>query len=151
MTGLQHKDDYLETPEWLVENIELSTGLKFTLDLCATHENRKTLHYIDEHEDLLKQELDNGLVGFCNPPRSKNGKFVSYILNQWLHHNVDIVMLLCWNDLGNKYSTHLRELILENNSNIEVGNLGKMIFNKDGKPTLFPSRLSYFWVWLKKS
>ena len=147
MTGLQHKDDYFETPEHIVEEIESKTGLTFTLDLCATHENRKTLWYLSEDDDFLTYPIGINTVCFCNPPRSKNGKFVNRVLEWWRYNN-DIVMLLCWNDLGNKYGAKILKGILD--GSIEVGNLGKVKFNKNGKESEFVSRLTYFWAWFKK-
>ena len=56
-------------------------------------------------------------------------------------------MLLCWNDLGNKYGEKLIPHIL--NGSIEVHNLGKIKFNKNGIESEFVSRLTYFWAWFK--
>lgn len=63
-------------------------------------------------------------------------------------------MLLCWNDLGNKYGEKLLPHILE--GNIIVGNLGKIKFYKgrtrgsEGEESEYPSRLTYFWAWFKR-
>ena len=104
--------------------------------------------------DIKKLQLLGGVgthgdaTVWCNPPRSKNGKFVKKAFEQWEKHSIDIVMLLCWNDLGNKYGEMIFESIL--NGRIKVGNLGKVIFNKNGKPSEFPSRLTYFWAWFRQ-
>ena len=74
--SLAHKDDYFETPDWLFNNIVNETGLEFDLDMCASEENTKCLNYINEETDALKFSGDNKVI-FCNPPRSKNGKFVN--------------------------------------------------------------------------
>ena len=97
---------------------------------------------------------------FCNPPRSKNGKFVIRALEEWKKLDINIVMLLCWNDLGNKYCNEVRENLF--NGKFGYGNLGKVAFWKDGKPVLnidkktgkyveYPSRLAYFWCWMKST
>lgn len=149
--GLQHKDDYYETPDKLFINIVIDTKLDFGLDFCASNKNTKCDMFFDEKDDALRISLkyhQKNKAIFCNPPRSKNGKFVTKLHNEWKEHNLNIVMLLCWNDLGNKYG---EELLLPNilSGKFKVKNLGKVIFNKNGKPSKFPSRLTYFWCWMK--
>ena len=144
--SLAHKDDYFETPDWLFNSIVNKTGLEFDLDMCASEENTKCLNYINEETDALKFSGDNKVI-FCNPPRSKNGKFVNKVYETWEGHNTQFVMLLCWNDLGNKYGEKLIPHIL--NKSIEVHNLGKIKFNKNGIESEFVSRLTYFWAWFK--
>ena len=164
MTGLQHKDDYFETPPTIVTNIEGETGLNFNVDVCANELNKKCHYYISESDDALKctwkQRFSHPTVAFCNPPRSKNGKMVLRALEQWKTGDIDIVMLLCWNDLGNKYCEEVRKNLF--NGTFGYGNLGKVAFWKNGKPVLnvdkktgklveFPSRLAYFWCWMKST
>ncbi len=145
MTSLSHKDDYFETPDWLFERIESMTGLKFETDMCASDENSKCPGFIDESMDALTHDYKfSDQPIFCNPPRSKNGKFVNKVYEIWQEHNYDIVMLLCWNDFGNKYGEKLY-----NHKNIEIHNIGKVKFNKNGIESEFPSRLTYCWVWFK--
>jgi len=151
MVGLSHKDDYYETPKWIITDIKDTTGLTFDMDICASKENRVCIRYMTEKYDILKHPDDkydvNGAI-FCNPPRSKNGKFVDYIYKLWNEQNHDIVMLLCWNDLGNNYGEELIRHILS--GDIIVKNLGKVKFNKNGYPSKYVSRLTYFWAWFKK-
>lgn len=175
MTGLSHKDDLLETPPWLFNQIEKETGLKFNLDIAANHDNHKCEFYQDEFMDALNQEwwygykkskFKNGRpcfeyhwfegekysrptsTVFVNPPRSKNKKFVEKIYEQWKRWDINIVTLLCWNDLGNKYGERLLSSII--NGEILVKNLGKIKFYKNGVETEFPSRLTYFYAWFKR-
>tara|TARA_R110000803_G_scaffold160190_1_gene224194 strand:+ start:90 stop:563 length:474 start_codon:yes stop_codon:yes gene_type:complete len=154
--SLAHKDDYFETPAWLFNSIVNKTGLEFDLDMCASEENTTCASgggyksHIDENMDALKYNYrhgDNGKAIWCNPPRSKNGKFVNKVYEVWNENNVQFVMLLCWNDLGNKYGEKLIPHIL--NKSIEVHNLGKIKFNKNGIESEFVSRLTYFWAWFK--
>ena len=84
--SLAHKDDYFETPDWLFNSIVNKTGLEFDLDMCASEENTKCLNYINEETDALKFSGDNKVI-FCNPPRSKNGKFVNKVYETWEGHN----------------------------------------------------------------
>lgn len=84
---------------------------------------------------------------FCNPPRSKNGKFVNKLYDSWKEYNLNIVMLLCWNDLGNKYGEKIfKEIEI---GKISAHNLGKIKFYKNGIESKYPSRLTYFWAWFK--
>jgi len=155
MTGLSHKDDLLETPPWVIKKIEDDTGLKLRFDACATKENTKCDDYYTEQDDTLRSTLliydGDGVPKtiFCNPPRSINGKFVNKISEEWEKHGIiDIVMMLTWNDLGNKYGEKLIPDILSRK--IRIKNLGKIKFYKNGKETEFPSRLTYFYAWFKK-
>lgn len=155
MVGLQHKDDLFCTPPWLFRDIVRETKLWFTLDICASEENSLCDSYINEEMDLLKRTYINFIDApkdeayFCNPPRSKNGKFVNFVHDElWKNGEFDVVMLLCWNDIGNKYGEKLLPLILS--GDIEVHNLGKVKFYKDGRESEYVSRLCYFWAWFKK-
>ena len=148
--SLSHKDDYFETPNWLFNDIIRETKLYFDLDFCASDENSKCSAYIDEEMNALNHDFkhhNSEDAIFCNPPRSKNGKFVTKLYNDWKIYNLNIVMLLCWNDLGNKYGEPILENIL--NGKIIVKNLGKIKFNKNGVESKYPSRLTYFWAWFK--
>jgi len=149
MPALVKKDDYFETPLWLYYQIEEETGLKFDLDICASEKNKKCDRWLSEDFDTLHYKGNYTADAiWCNPPRSKNGKFVNYIYDIWQEQNIDVVMLLCWNDIGNKYGEKLLPHIL--NKEIIVGNLGKVVFDKGGLPSDYPSRLCYFWAWFKK-
>lgn len=154
MTGLAHKDDYLETPKWIINDIENDTGLKLEFDICATPENAKFNDYYTERDDALNSPWHifnkNGSYKniFCNPPRSKNGKFVNMGYNEWNIFNINLVMLLTWNDFGNKYG----EKVIQSwkNNEVKIKNLRKVTFEKNGIITKWPSRLNYCWVWFKK-
>lgn len=154
MPSLAHKDDEYETPDWLFEDAEKETGLKFKIDVACTEDNKKC---VNGFYDSLNCEWILPKIGnikhqfvpvFCNAPRSINGKFVDKTYEQWLTYNIDIVTLLCWNDLGNKYGEKLLPRII--NSDIRVKNLGKIKFYKNGIESEFPSRLTYFRAWFKK-
>ena len=156
MPGLSHKDDYFETPDWVLNVIKIETQLDFNVDGAANYDNKKLPIYIpdDEYGGALNDEIPenqfsfyNGAV-FINPPRSKNGKFVNKAFQQWKDHNIDIVMLLCWNDLGNKYGEKILKEI--KTGRISANNLGKIKFYKNGIESEYPSRLTYFWAWFKK-
>lgn len=156
--GLQHRDDYFETPDWLFDYIDeyLPPPLRFDLDLCANDDNSKCHAFIDEEMDVLSrtgdlhwQYHDKNDVIFCNPPRSKNGKFVNFVHDiLWEKWNLNVVMLLCWNDLGNGYGKKIFDKILSGEIKV-IQNLGKVKFYKNGKESEFVSRLTYFSCWFK--
>lgn len=54
-----------ETPMEVFNPLDLE--FKFTLDFCATKENRKVNKYYSEEQDALKQ-YPRGEVIWCNPP-----------------------------------------------------------------------------------
>lgn len=145
--ALRHDDDVYETPKWMFDGIQEKTGLKFQLDVCASKENALCIDYLTEEQDALNYELGISPM-FCNPPRSKNGKFVNKIYDTWEEKKCDIVMLLCWNDLGNKYGQKLLPCILDGSIQV-VENYGKVKFYKQGKESKYVSRLTYFSAWFK--
>ena len=150
MAGLSYKDDYLETPDWILSKIETERDLVFNMDLSASIKNTKTKVFFSEQRSYLDHtvKLKPDTVAFLNPPRSLNDKFVNQAFNDWKKYNVDIVMLLTWNDLGNKYGEKLFNEILQRR--IKAVNLGKIKFCKDGKLTDFVSRLTYGYFHFKK-
>ena len=148
--NLAHKDDEYETPPWVLNQITETTGKRIDTDMCATDANCVGLCYVDKEQDALKHVFEYFYpeeILFCNPPRSINGKFVKFCVDLWKKENMNLVMMLSWNDLGNKYSDELRQYILE--GKIVPYNLGKIKFYKNGKESQFPSRLTYFWAWFK--
>ena len=146
--ALVHKDDYYETPEWVLYDIMEKTGIKFIFDASANMNNSKCDLYCSESEDFLISEHSiSHYPIWCNPPRSKNGKFVKKLLELWNTQGGDIVILLTWNDFGNKYCDEIRPLI--GTDKIKVFNYGKIIFDKNGIKSKWPSRLNYCAVWLK--
>ena len=153
--SLAHKDDMFETPQWIITDIVRTTKKYIELDLCASDDNSKAVTYINEEMNALNrmgnpkswEYYPKDEIIFCNPPRSKNGKFVELVYYIWKECHINVAMLLCWNDLGNKYGEKLIPHIL--NGDIKVYNLGKVKFNKNGKESEYVSRLTYFWAWFK--
>jgi len=151
---LAHKDDYYETPQYIIDMIKKKSNLKIDFDICATPENAVADGYFTEKDDALKKAWliydKQGRIKtvFCNPPRSKNGKFVNKAFQQWSDYNINIFMLMCWNDLGNQYGEKLIGHIIS--KDIRVWNLGKVTFFKNGLISKYPSRLTYMLVWFKK-
>ncbi len=155
MASLAHKDDLYETPDWITRDITRITHLNLDFDLCATKQNKKCPDFYSEQSDALAEHspwlIYNGdgtrKTLFCNPPRSKNGKFVTKAYNEWQSWGINIVMLLCWNDLGNNYGEILLPHIIK--KEIMVRNLHKVKFYKNGIESEYVSRLTYMWAWFK--
>lgn len=92
-TGLFSSDsDLWETPQWIFD--ELNTEFGFTLDVCATDDNKKCEEYINPTEDGLKQPW-NGRV-WCNPPYGRQiGLWIEKAQKE-IHTNpyADLIVLL---------------------------------------------------------
>lgn len=143
MPGLVHRDDYYETPTEILAKIREIAG-RIDIDLCADANNAKALVFIDEERDALRVARDWGFenaVIFCNPPRSKNARFVDLCYDLWEEGN-DVFVLMCWNDLGNRYGQRILGNILTRK--FDTYNLGKVRFLKDRVPSAHVSRLTYF-------
>jgi len=67
--------DEKSTPAWLFD--KLHDGFRFTLDVCASEENRKCEKFFSQADDGLKQSWE-GHTCWMNPPYSRGE------LAQWL-------------------------------------------------------------------
>jgi len=67
--------DSLQTPPWLFKLAEsmLPDGVKFDIDLAASHEHHLVGTYITKEENSLEVYWKSGSddYGFCNPPYSR--------------------------------------------------------------------------------
>ena len=150
---LAHLDDSFETPRYIIEDILKKTRLTLDLDVCATDLNTKCFRFFTEEQDALTLSWNiskhkKPYTVFCNPPRSLNGKFVKKTVKEWQDNNLNIIFLLTWNDLGNKYGQPLVKFWKQ--SKIHIENLGEVFFDKNGIKSQFPSRLTYCWIWFKR-
>lgn len=154
MVALVHKDDNYESPDFIIFDIESKSKLKISFDAAATEKNKICDDYYSKEDNALEQSWlifdgkGHKKVVYCNPPRSKNGKFARKAHDEWYNNNINIFLLLTWNDFGNKYGQGIIKLWKEDLIHIE--NLGKVVFNKKGKRSDWPSRLNYCWVWFKE-
>ena len=152
--SLVHKDDLYETPPWLVTHIKNWTATPITLDVCATPGNAIAPNYFTEEDNALNQSWKTEGLAFCNPPRSKNGAFVTKAISEW-RNGQDIAILMCWSDFGTNYGAPLfdeYEMCGRYNEygerHIEIHNLGRVGFFKGGKPTAHKSRNGYLWLYM---
>jgi len=77
-----------ETPRELFE--ELDKEFNFTLDLCASKDNKKCEKYYSEKEDALKQN-PKGEIVFCNPPY---GKFIKLFVKKCYELSKENIVVL---------------------------------------------------------
>lgn len=118
-TELSLSDEW-ETEQKLYDKLCQQYGLDPWLDVCANSQtqNMKCFHYFDFHvgEDALQLEWNDCICNvktaepseitndvWCNPPHSRTKAFVLQAHEQWLTHNINIIMLVPLQTLGRKY------------------------------------------------
>lgn len=86
------KSNEWSTPQDFFDN--LNNEFNFTLDPCATKENRKCEKYFSIEQDGLKQDWSNNIV-FCNPPYGKEiYKWVEKCYMESKKDNTTVVLLI---------------------------------------------------------
>lgn len=69
-------NDNWRTPQWLFD--WLNDSYNFDIDICACKESAKVNNFFGEDDDALKHNwFEYGNVGFCNPPYSNRGLWIS--------------------------------------------------------------------------
>ncbi|MCH9657189.1 phage N-6-adenine-methyltransferase [archaeon] len=102
-TELSLSDEW-ETQQKLYDQLCKKYDIDPKLDVSATSQNTKCLVYMDEKDDAL--QLDWMYFGndvWCNPPHSKTKQFVLKAHEQWMKHDINIMMLVPLQTLGRKY------------------------------------------------
>ena len=115
-----------------------------TLDVCATILNRKCYDYISKEVNALREPWRSD--SWCNPPHSKTDEFVKKAQREWERNNINILMIIPANAVCTFYFQKIT------NPKIEMHPIfGRPKFLRNGRPSKFPSRNSYFVVvWRKK-
>lgn len=85
------KSDEWNTPHKLFD--KLNQFYKFTLDPCATADNRKCWKYFSQSDDGLIQDWSNEVV-FVNPPYSNVAGWVEKCYNEYKDKGVTSVLLI---------------------------------------------------------
>lgn len=86
------KSNEWSTPQDFFDN--LNNEFNFTLDPCATKENRKCEKYFSIEQDGLKQDWSNNIV-FCNPPYGKEiCKWIEKCYMESKKDNTTVVLLI---------------------------------------------------------
>jgi len=66
---------------------------RFTIDICATKDNRKCKRFYSKEQNGLIQDLQ-GEVAFCNPPYSEKAKWIEKCYNEGKKPNTIVVILI---------------------------------------------------------
>ena len=136
-TGLDNEDEY-ETPWELYADLCETYNIHPHLDVAANRHNSKTDAFLD---DALYEEWNHyGEDVWCNPPHSKTEEFVLRADWQWDKHNINIMMIVP----ANAICAHYFDVILEHAEYHRIS--GRPHFLRNGIPTKWPSRNSYFVV-----
>lgn len=129
-------DDEYGTPDDLFKEVCTFHGVTPELDVCADKLNRKCNMYLS---DALEEDWTAAV--WCNPPHSKTIQFVQKAWEQWMKHNIDILLIIPANSVCTKYA----KKFIKGSATIEPIYY-RPKFLKDGKPSKYNSRNSYFSV-----
>jgi len=150
------KEDEYETPPELYFDLCMTYQLKPELDVAANKENSKCKYFLTDGlgkewmkpHDYLKR-IDTKFKGvdiWVNPPHSKTKEFVLKANQQWLKHNINILMIIPANSICAKYFDEILESPFVEYFRIS----GRITFYRNRKPSKFPSRNGYFVVIWRK-
>ena len=102
-TELSLSDDW-ETPDELYQHLCEKYSIYPELDMASDGDNSKCSFFSADalNKDWLfkKDRVDV----WCNPPHSKNEEFVRRAYDQWVEHNINIMMILPANALCTNYA-----------------------------------------------
>lgn len=101
-TQSNHYADNLTTPIEIFRKCQKIWNTECTLDVCATKNTTKCNDYFSIKDNGLKQEWKSKCI-WCNPPHSQTGLWVKKAYEQWIKHNIRIIMLLPVNTLTSNY------------------------------------------------
>jgi len=146
-------DDEFETPDDLYTELCTVYELNPRLDVACKYDielGKDNSKCYESIYDSLNQEWvgakGNKLDVWCNPPHTKTKQFVKKAYEQWKKHNINIMMIIPANSVCTEYA---KKYIYKNAKCYPI--FGRIRFWKDGYPSKFPSRNSYFVViWRKK-
>ena len=127
------------TPQYLFE--QLNNEFNFTLDPCATDENKKCENHFTKEDDGLSRSWKDETV-FCNPPYGRQiGKWVKKAYEETKDENTKVVMLIPSRTDTKYFHDYIYEIC-------EVRFLkGRVYFEKGGKKVgraPFPSMVVVF-------
>ena len=120
-TELSLSDDW-ETPQKLFDYLCEKYKITPEYDVAATDDNSKCMYLISkEDQDGLTHEWNiqsdiqfpNYADVWCNPPHSKNEEFVKRAYDQWVKHNINIMMILPANAMCTNYAENWIEPFAE--------------------------------------
>jgi phage N-6-adenine-methyltransferase len=145
-----NEDDEWETPKELYKHLCEKYKIYPKLDVCANYKNTKCYDWFCTPYGLTEKWLSKSPVEkvdvWCNPPHSKNKEFVKQAYDQWVKHNITIMMILPANALCTNYATNWIEPFAE----YHPINRSYCKFLKNGQE-LDSSRNGYFVVIWRKT
>ena len=137
-------EDEYETPLNLFETLCFVYEIAPKLDVCATSQNKKCNIFFHKHYDALRYSWIYDT--WCNPPHSRTEDFVRNAYQQWLNHNINIIMIIPTNTMSSLFWHDCIEGIAEFHA-IK----GRIRFLQNGKPAKYSSRNAYVCViWRKR-
>ncbi len=133
-----HNSDSWETPDGLFD--DLNNDFHFTLDPASSEHNYKCEKHYTQEEDGLTKDWSGEIV-FINPPYSQIKIWVEKAYNEWLNHNVMIIMLL-----PARTDTKWFHKYIYNQVGIEIEFIkGRLKFKGARNSAPFPSMLVIFY------
>jgi len=149
------KSDEWETPPKLFYAIEKLTKCKFKLDVAANYKNSKCSYFLTDAFSLPWRLDDDGSFAggndvWCNAPGTMIKQFVDKAVDQWITHNMNIVMLIPVNTLANKSFQLVWEMFREGHVDIFPLFGIRPHFLWKGKKSEYGSRNGYIVVHFKK-
>ena len=129
-TALSRSDEW-ETERELYNRLCKQYGFKPTIDLSANEFNTKCFHYFSQLDNALtkewntcscqsppKEDINNDR--WLNCPHSKTKAFVLKAHEQWLKHNINIMMLVPCGVISRKYFREIWEKFVVTGHGVEV-------------------------------
>lgn len=145
------------TPDWVYDQLCEAYDIHPTIDLAANSMNTMCFHYFDIEDDALSREWNTCSCDFppeedlnddrwLNGPHSLTKQFVIKAHEQWLKHNINILMIIPANSICTKYA----EKYIHGSAEYHPI-FFRPRFLRDGVPAKDPARNSYFVViWRKR-
>ena len=99
--------DEWETPKELYDHLCEKYKIHPQLDVCCNKQNKKCDYGIFdnalERDWIVPYDFEVDII-WCNPPHSLNKEFVKRAYDQWVKHNITIMMILPANTLCTNYA-----------------------------------------------
>ena len=103
----KHPMDNFVTPKYLYKLAASRWGVKCTIDVCATKDNKKCRRFISKKQNFLTMPFSyfkNTDVLWCNPPHSQSKYFVERIYQIWKKVGCAANLILPINTLCSEYA-----------------------------------------------
>jgi len=144
------KSDEWGTPPELFKAICKMTGVKPKLDVACTYDNCITGRKLPGDALIYEWNTGDRCAVWCNAPGTLIKKFMDRAVDQWMSHNIDIVMLVPVNTLANKSFQLIWDMFREGQVDIHPLFGVRPHFLWEGKVSPYGSRNGYIVVHFKK-